>query len=45
VQRGPQRAAAQPACADAAALGYNGLEIAPYTLFETPDAVSARELL
>jgi D-psicose/D-tagatose/L-ribulose 3-epimerase len=30
-------------CAHAAALGYDGLEIAPYTLFEAPDAVSAAE--
>ena len=30
-------------CAYAAALGYDGLEIAPYTLFEVPDAVSATE--
>jgi D-psicose/D-tagatose/L-ribulose 3-epimerase len=30
-------------CAHAAALGYDGLEIAPYTLFEAPDAVSASE--
>jgi sugar phosphate isomerase/epimerase len=30
-------------CAYAAALGYDGLEIAPYTLFEAPDAVSASE--
>jgi sugar phosphate isomerase/epimerase len=31
-------------CACAAALGYDGLEIAPYTLFEAPDAVSADEM-
>src|SRR5208283_3117512 len=30
-------------CDYAAALGYDGLEIAPYTLFEIPDAVSATE--
>src|SRR5215510_8628720 len=30
-------------CAYAAALGYDGLEIAPYTLFEAPDAVGAHE--
>jgi sugar phosphate isomerase/epimerase len=30
-------------CAYAAALGYDGLEIAPYTLFEAPGAVSASE--
>jgi sugar phosphate isomerase/epimerase len=30
-------------CAYAAALGYDGLEIAPYTLFDAPDAASARE--
>jgi sugar phosphate isomerase/epimerase len=31
-------------CAYAAALGYDGLEIAPYTLFEAPDAVRADEM-
>lgn len=30
-------------CEYAAALGYDGLEIAPYTLFDAPDAVSATE--
>jgi sugar phosphate isomerase/epimerase len=30
-------------CAHAAALGYDGLEIAPYTLFEAPDAVGSAE--
>jgi D-psicose/D-tagatose/L-ribulose 3-epimerase len=30
-------------CAHAAALGYDGLEIAPYTLFDAPDAVSVGE--
>jgi D-psicose/D-tagatose/L-ribulose 3-epimerase len=30
-------------CAYAAALGYDGLEIAPYTLFDAPDAVSTGE--
>ncbi len=31
-------------CAYAAALGYDGLEIAPYTLFDAPDAASASEI-
>jgi D-psicose/D-tagatose/L-ribulose 3-epimerase len=30
-------------CAYAAALGYDGMEIAPYTLFDAPDAVSTSE--
>src|SRR5258708_25411713 len=30
-------------CEHAAALGYDGLEIAPYTLFDRPDEVTANE--
>src|ERR1035441_9599039 len=30
-------------CDYAAQLGYDGLEIAPYTIFDAPDAVSAAE--
>ena len=32
-------------CEHAAALGYDGLEIAPYTLFDKPDEVTANEAL
>lgn len=31
-------------CATVALLGYDGLEIAPYTLFDSPEAVSATEV-